>query len=56
VKEDLQKTGLAFIWKNQSENYNNAVCRVVKRRHYDNGKHDLFSGLSQKISLFFIEA
>jgi hypothetical protein len=53
VKEELEETGLASIWQSQYEYNNSAIYRVVKGRCNDIEKQNLFSRLSEKISLVF---
>jgi hypothetical protein len=55
VKEELEKIGLAFIWQNQGESYNDAICRVVKEKCNNTEKQNLFSRPSEKMSLVFIK-
>jgi hypothetical protein len=43
--------GLASIWQNQYEHNNSAVYRVVEGRCNDIERQNLFSRLSEKISL-----
>jgi hypothetical protein len=54
VKEEREKTGLASVWQNQYEHNNNAIYRVVKGR-CDDTEQNLFSILSEKISLVFYQ-
>jgi hypothetical protein len=51
VKEKFEKTGLASIWQNQYEHNNSAMYRMVKGRCDDIERQNLFSRLSEKISL-----
>jgi hypothetical protein len=53
VKEELEKTGLASIWQNQYEHKNSLMFRVVQGRYDDIERQNLFSRLSEKISLVF---
>jgi hypothetical protein len=55
VKEELEKIGLASIWQNQYEYNNSAMYRVVKGRCDDIERQNLFSRLSEKISLVFYQ-
>jgi hypothetical protein len=55
VKEELEKFGLASIWKNQYEYNNSAIYRVVKGRCNDIENQKLFSKLYENISLVFYQ-
>jgi hypothetical protein len=52
----IEKIGLASVWQNQYEHNNNsAMYRAVKGRCNDIEKQNLFSRLSEKISLVFYQ-
>jgi hypothetical protein len=55
VKEEFERIGLASIWQNKYEHKNSALCRVVKGRYDDIERQNLFSRLSEKISLVFYQ-
>jgi hypothetical protein len=55
VEEELETIGVASVWQNQYEHNNSAVYRVVKRRCDDIERQNLFSRLSEKISLVFYQ-
>jgi hypothetical protein len=55
VKEELEKIRLASIRQNQYEYNNSAIYRVVKGRCNDIERQNLFSRLSEKISLVFYQ-
>jgi hypothetical protein len=55
VKEELEKIRLGSVWQNQYEYNNSVIYRVVKGRCDDIEKQNLFSRLSEKISLVFYQ-
>jgi hypothetical protein len=55
VKDELEKNDLASIWQNQYEHNNSVMYRVVKGRCDDIERQNLFSKLSEKISLVFCQ-
>jgi hypothetical protein len=55
VKDELNRSGLSSIWQNHYEHNNSAMYRVVKGRSDDIERQNLFSRLSEKISLVFYQ-
>jgi hypothetical protein len=55
MKEELQRIGLAYIWHSQQEWDTSRLRRIIRERCNDIERKNLFSIMSEKMSLFYQE-